>query len=147
MTQHFHVVDDRPPYEEAWSAQPADLWDIPQWTAAVRAQQRFRGAPVCVVTDNLQDGPQKDARGLQQCRGIAYFHPVSFAKLIDAWADLTYTGEPSRRRQRSGRSPTQEARAGQSAGTALPRDIEEFLRTVSARLPENPSPPEHGSRT
>jgi hypothetical protein len=138
MTTVFRVIDDHPPYEQTWSDEPADAWDIPIWTAATRAQHRFRGAPIFIVTDNLKDGPPKDKHGLQHHRNIGFIHPNDFVALIDAWADLMYTGESRTRSRRSGRSTKEgTSKTGQEEITLLP-EVEEFLRIVSARLGKTP---------
>jgi len=139
VTAVFRVIDDHPPYEQTWSDHPRDIWDIPIWTAAIRAQQSYRGAPVFVVTDNLRDGPPKDEHGLQYHRDVGFIHPEQFAQLIDAWADLMYTGEARRRPPQAERQPTGDSPTFQLAGVALPPEIEELLRAASARLPHDPT--------
>jgi len=141
MTRYFRVVDDHPPYEHVWTDEPSDAWDIPIWTAAARAQQRFRGAPVVIVTVNLKDGPPEDEHGLRRFQNVGFIHPQSFARLIDTWADFISTGELRRRAGRT-RSP-QPANAPSSGAeeAALAPDIQELLRIVSARLGRDPERP------
>lgn len=119
VTRVFRVVDDHPPYEQGWVDEPADTWDIPIWTAAVRAQQRFPGAPVFIVTDNLKDGPPGDSQGLQHYRDVGFIHPVSFISLISAWAEVMHSSE-------------------QEELGLPPSNVRDILRMVSAPLSEVP---------
>jgi hypothetical protein len=84
VSEVFEVVEDRPPYEPQWTAEPTDPWDQPVWTAAVRSRA------VIVVTENLKDGPPPDSRGIRQYRDIRYLHPNFFVDLMDIWADLMW---------------------------------------------------------
>ena len=136
MTRYFRMIDDHPPYEAIWSDEPADPWDVPIWTAAVRARKRFRGAPVFIVTENLKDGPPKDKDGLQFHRGVGFLHPRDFPALISVWADLSVTGERPRRQR--GSPPAGTPTSQQAPDVSLPPDIEEWLRQLSSRLPKPP---------
>jgi len=142
VTRAFRVVDDHPPYEQAWSDQPRDIWDIPIWTAAIRAQLKFPGAPVFIVTENLKDGPPKDKNGLQYHRNVGFIHPDNFLSLLSAWADFMHTGEPRMRHRRSPvRQPSEGApRLEQEEITLFP-EIAEVLRIASAGLNKNPDDP------
>jgi hypothetical protein len=81
VSEVFEVIDDRPPYEAQWSSEPADPWDQPVWTAAVRSNAFI------VVTDNLADGPPVGDSGIRKYRHINYVHPEALIRVLDLWAD------------------------------------------------------------
>jgi len=80
LTAVFHVFEDRPPAPSLWD-QPSDVWDVPIWTAAKRAQADF------VVTANLSDGPPADTDGNREYEGIAFIHPDEFLGFLNSLAD------------------------------------------------------------
>jgi hypothetical protein len=77
----FRVVDDGPPDEPSWTDRPRDEWDIPLWNAAVRSGAAF------VVTENLRDGPPRDAEGIRRHAGIVFIHPDDFLALVASAVD------------------------------------------------------------
>ncbi|MBI4492306.1 MAG: PIN domain-containing protein [Chloroflexi bacterium] len=87
LTTVFHVSEDRPPPEALWSPRPLDEWDVPIWTAAVRAKADF------IVTENLKDGPPPDGQGLRRHGDITYVHPDQFLALVDWWADAAESAQ------------------------------------------------------
>lgn len=87
LTRVFRVAEDCPPYEALWTLQPRDEWDVPIWTAALRARARF------VVTLNLRDGPPAAADGVREYRGIYCLHPRTFLELVDRLATEAVAAE------------------------------------------------------
>lgn len=71
------VVEDRPPFEPSWTTTPADEWDVPIWTAAIRANAHV------VVTDNVADGPPADAHGVRQYNHVCYLQPDRCLAFMD----------------------------------------------------------------
>lgn len=73
----MQVVDDRPPLETLWTDTPSDQWDIPIWTAAVRANAHV------VISENIKDGPPPDGDGVRAFGGICYLEPDTFLAYAD----------------------------------------------------------------
>lgn len=82
LTRVFRVVDDRPPLEDTWTEHPSDEWDVPIWTAAVRAESHF------IITENLSDGPPEDVNGCREYAGIIFVHPATFLEFLNYLTDL-----------------------------------------------------------
>lgn len=80
LTAAFHVVDDRPPAPELWTT-PADEWDVPIWTAALRADADV------IVSANLDDGPPPDERDVREFGGIDFMHPEYFLEVLDYFTE------------------------------------------------------------
>jgi len=134
VTRVFRVVDDHPPHEQTWSEEPADAWDVPIWTAAIRARRQFPGVPVFIVTENLKDGPPRDEGGLQVFRSVGFIHPNDFPAVLSVWADISATAE----RQRKGGGPPAAPASELAEDTSLPADTEELLRIMSALTDKPP---------
>lgn len=81
LTRTFRVVDDSPPYEEAWVESVRDPWDLPIWSAAVRAQARF------VVTYNLKDAPPAGKDKVREFDGVFYVSPQVLLAVVDELLD------------------------------------------------------------
>jgi hypothetical protein len=81
LTAVFRVVDDRPPAAELWTPAPADAWDVPIWTAALRAEADV------ILSANLADGPPPDERGVQAFAGVDFLEPERFLEILDSFTD------------------------------------------------------------
>jgi hypothetical protein len=134
LTTAFTVVEDRPPDEPLWGVVPPDQWDVAPWNAAVRGQADF------VVTENLKDGPPRNARGVRRHQGVTYIHPDDFLRVIAEYADYgswSPLGPTGRMLDAAPEAlPPPEERGVDSASFNLPPEIEALLATVSARLVE-----------
>lgn len=73
----FRVVEDAPSLEQTWTAGLVDQWDIPVWTAAVRAQAHV------VITENVTDGPPPDPHGVRAHDDVCFLHPERFLAFMD----------------------------------------------------------------
>ena len=82
LTTAFRIVEDCPPLDLLWSRHPADDWDAPIWTAAIRSRAHF------IVSENLEHGPPETGE-LRTYGGVYLIHPSDFIQFIDWLADVT----------------------------------------------------------
>lgn len=135
MTPVFRVVEDAPPPEPLWTDKPADDWDWPVWTAAIRARADF------IVTENLRDGPPPDRDGIQRHAGVFFLHPDRFLAVVDWYADLVVGAQlpelapetPSRPQ-----AATAAASASEDPIETLSPSVREFLLKLLSREPQEP---------
>jgi PIN domain len=128
VSRAFQVVEDAPPPAAMWTMPPPDPYDVPIWTAAVRARAHF------VVTSNLKDGPPSDSDGVRAHAGIMYVHPDPFLGLLDLWADLTATRQAKTLGLSAAALRWQEE---QTATRPLPEPLSIYMERLAERLAEH----------
>jgi hypothetical protein len=122
LTQVFRVVDDCPPHEQLWTDRPADDWDVPIWTAAVRAEAGF------VVTANLEDGPPEGPDGLREHNGIVFMDLDDFLGFVAFYVDrVASITTPSSLPELEGEAPSE---------AEVPEVYHDLLRELPKGFPE-----------
>ncbi len=76
LTPTFELIDDRPPYPDAW-ASLTDEDDVPIWAAAISATATH------VVSNNTRHFPPRQADGRRAYNGIEYLTAADFLTLLD----------------------------------------------------------------
>lgn len=76
LTPPFELIDDRPPYPDAW-ASLSDEDDVPIWAAAISATATH------VVSNNTRHFPPRQADGQHAYNGIEYLTAADFLALLD----------------------------------------------------------------
>jgi hypothetical protein len=133
---HFHVVENKPPFAPAWADPMPDPYDAPIWTAARRADADI------IVTQNLRDGPPRNARGLQVFDGVLYLNPEDLVAVLGWWGDLcgAISLEPPEGEQ--GRplvTPSSHSAERGTNDAAMPHAVQDFLRETGRRRQERGS--------